>query len=110
MAVNDQPPDSLPAVQAGNVEEQAGAQEQAIGQRGSSTASTSSSSSIRNSQLNPGLGTEEKDEERFIVKWDGPDDPGCPLNTPVWRKWYVPDYSYPSILLSVRGLADRNIG
>lgn len=34
-------------------------------------------------------GSSEKDGSEFIVKWDGPDDPGCPLNTPTWRKWYV---------------------
>jgi hypothetical protein len=31
----------------------------------------------------------EKEKENWIVKWDGPDDPDCPLNTPQWRKWYV---------------------
>jgi len=30
-----------------------------------------------------------KEKEDWIVKWDGPDDPDCPLNTPQWRKWYV---------------------
>lgn len=30
---------------------------------------------------------EKKDSERFTVRWSGPDDPGCPLNTPVWKKW-----------------------
>jgi hypothetical protein len=28
-------------------------------------------------------------QDAFTVKWDGEDDPGDPLNTPVWRKWYV---------------------
>ena len=23
----------------------------------------------------------------YTVRWDGPDDPGDPLNTPNWRKW-----------------------
>lgn len=32
--------------------------------------------------------TGEKDQD-FVVKWDGPDDPGCPLNTPSWKKWQV---------------------
>jgi hypothetical protein len=31
----------------------------------------------------------DKEKEDWIVKWDGPDDPDCPLNTPQWRKWYV---------------------
>lgn len=36
-------------------------------------------------------GREEGDKEKgdWVVKWDGPDDPDCPLNTPQWRKWYV---------------------
>jgi hypothetical protein len=34
-----------------------------------------------------GSGSTEKDGSEFIVKWDGPDDPGCPLNTPLWKKW-----------------------
>jgi hypothetical protein len=34
----------------------------------------------------------EKEKENWIVKWDGPDDPDCPLNTPQWRKWYVSHY------------------
>lgn len=33
--------------------------------------------------------SKEKDGEEWIVKWKGPDDPGCPLNTPKWRKWCV---------------------
>ena len=31
----------------------------------------------------------DKEKEDWIVKWDGSDDPDCPLNTPQWRKWYV---------------------
>lgn len=34
-------------------------------------------------------GNKEKEKEDWVVKWEGPDDPGCPLNTPPWRKWYV---------------------
>jgi len=34
-------------------------------------------------------GKGDKEKEDWIVKWDGPDDPDCPLNTPQWRKWYV---------------------
>ena len=34
-------------------------------------------------------GDGEKEKEDWIVKWEGPDDPDCPLNTPQWRKWYV---------------------
>lgn len=30
----------------------------------------------------------EKGED-WVVKWDGPDDPGCPLNTPAWKKWMM---------------------
>jgi hypothetical protein len=36
-----------------------------------------------------GNGNGDKEKEDWIVKWDGPDDPDCPLNTPQWRKWYV---------------------
>ena len=31
----------------------------------------------------------EKEKDDWVIHWDGPDDPGCPLNTPPWRKWYV---------------------
>lgn len=31
----------------------------------------------------------EEEEDKWTVKWDGSDDPGDPLNTPRWRKWYV---------------------
>jgi hypothetical protein len=34
-------------------------------------------------------GNGDKEKEDWIVKWDGPDDPDCPLNTPQWRKWYA---------------------
>lgn len=30
------------------------------------------------------------EQDPFTVKWQGPDDPGNPLNTPTWRKWCVP--------------------
>ena len=33
--------------------------------------------------------TSQGEQDPFTVKWDGPDDPGDPLNTPAWRKWYV---------------------
>jgi hypothetical protein len=36
-----------------------------------------------------------KEKEDWAVKWDGPDDPDCPLNTPQWRKWYVAHSVYP---------------
>jgi len=29
----------------------------------------------------------EKGEDQWTVKWDGPDDPQDPLNTPGWQKW-----------------------
>jgi hypothetical protein len=29
----------------------------------------------------------KEDEDRWIVKWEGRDDPGDPLNTPGWKKW-----------------------
>ena len=35
----------------------------------------------------------EKDEDQWIVKWDGPDDPQDPLNTPGWQKWWATSYS-----------------
>ena len=35
------------------------------------------------------LGPSKEDEDRWVVKWDGQDDPGDPLNTPGWKKWYV---------------------
>lgn len=34
-------------------------------------------------------GKSKEDEDRWIVKWDGKDDPGDPLNTSIWKKWYV---------------------
>jgi hypothetical protein len=37
----------------------------------------------------PSASLTEKQDSEFVVKWDGPDDPGCPLNTPTWKKWYV---------------------
>jgi hypothetical protein len=40
---------------------------------------------------------EEKEKQDWLVKWEGPDDPGCPLNTPPWRKWYV-ETCVPSIV------------
>lgn len=50
-----------------------------------------------NEKVNKGRETEPKSkrgpsdekgqDQDFVVKWDGPDDPGCPLNTPSWRKW-----------------------
>jgi hypothetical protein len=43
--------------------------------------------SRRGSESRSGHGDQEKED--WIVKWDGPDDPDCPLNTPQWRKWYV---------------------
>ncbi|KAL7424205.1 hypothetical protein Q5752_001791 [Cryptotrichosporon argae] len=36
----------------------------------------------------PGLPCKVEDgRDPWIVVWDGPDDPGSPLNTPIWRKW-----------------------
>lgn len=31
----------------------------------------------------------EKGGDEWVVKWDGPDDPECPLNLPSWKKWYI---------------------
>jgi hypothetical protein len=42
---------------------------------------------------------EKAEMEDWTVKWDGPEDPGCPLNTPPWRKWYVPP-KLPQVWLS----------
>lgn len=33
------------------------------------------------------LGSNKEDEDRWLVTWDRPDDPGDPLNTPGWKKW-----------------------
>lgn len=30
---------------------------------------------------------DKTDEDRFTVRWEGPDDLGDPLNTPGWKKW-----------------------
>jgi len=39
----------------------------------------------------------EKKGEEFLVKWEGEDDEDDPLNTPLWRKWFVfpPVSSWP---------------
>ena len=29
----------------------------------------------------------KEDEDRWLVRWEGQDDPGDPLNTPAWKKW-----------------------
>jgi len=42
----------------------------------------------------------EKEKDDWVVKWDGPDDPGCPLNTPPWRKWYVSAYTIINVRVS----------
>ncbi|RXK41008.1 hypothetical protein M231_01639 [Tremella mesenterica] len=34
-------------------------------------------------------GDEEKQQDEWIVKWDGPDDPEDPLNTPEMKKWIM---------------------
>ena len=31
----------------------------------------------------------EKEQDEWEVRWDGENDPGDPLNTPTWKKWYV---------------------
>ncbi len=41
----------------------------------------------RTEQSPSAVASEKKEEDPFVVKWDGPDDPECPLNTPVWKKW-----------------------
>ena len=51
-------------------------------------------SSRRGSESRQANGDEEKED--WIVKWDGPDDPDCPLNTPQWRKWYVSGLHIPT--------------
>lgn len=41
----------------------------------------------RSADADQPLSQEKQEKEDWVVKWDGPDDPGCPLNTPPWRKW-----------------------
>lgn len=55
------------------------------GEKGPDRAMGNRSSGTRS----PTRGDQDKEKEDWVVKWDGPDDPGCPLNTPPWRKWYV---------------------
>ncbi|ORX33828.1 major facilitator superfamily domain-containing protein [Kockovaella imperatae] len=42
---------------------------------------TSSTTQVDNSSSN------EKPGDRWLVNWDGDDDPENPLNTPLWKKW-----------------------
>lgn len=43
----------------------------------------------RNRQSEPRTDLSGEKGQDWTVIWDGPDDPGCPLNTPPWKKWYV---------------------
>jgi hypothetical protein len=44
--------------------------------------------------------SEKGDEDRWVVKWDGPDDPHDPLNTPGWKKWCVFTSTRPLLSLT----------